>query len=393
MRKISLFCLLLCCFFIVWCGQNLGENDSVYEWNLIVSWVWPELSFEPTIQEWTLVLRWSFEDHSDHIFLHQWIWERYFSNSFDYLPWTIVKFKWVVEAIDWAAWNHYYTVKSVDKLMLFKYPDAGEIREIFDGYNYCESDDDCKYIMWECPLWCYFPINKKFIDVAHSMVMNFIDNSEERCIYGCVVMNEAICRNYKCEMIDSKIEEVSVPVLCTPEAKNADICTMIYSPVCGSDFRTYWNSCVACQSDTVESYTLWECESSAFTIEWDSVYLRDVLSILWKSWAVTCDLFYADYDRQVHSFFMANEDRFYSAVDDYSDDLQRNVVYTLAVGGKIYNWDTFNGSEISVIDYPADIESEIASILDDKSRYPDFDMNCYEWIDVANEHLFTILSE
>jgi hypothetical protein len=29
----------------------------------------------------------------------------------------------------------------------------------------------------------------------------------------------------------------------------------------------------------------------------------------------------------------------------------------------------------------------------DKSEYPDFEMNCYEWIDVANEHLFAILPE
>jgi hypothetical protein len=28
---------------------------------------------------------------------------------------------------------------------------------------------------------------------------------------------------------------------------------------------------------------------------------------------------------------MADEDRFYSAVDDYSDNLQRNVFYILAI--------------------------------------------------------------
>jgi hypothetical protein len=38
-----------------------------------------------------------------------------------------------------------------------------------------------------------------------------------------------------------------------------------------------------------------------------------------------------DYDRQVHSFFIADQNRFYSAVDDYSDNLQRNVLDTLAV--------------------------------------------------------------
>jgi hypothetical protein len=75
---------------------------------------------------------------------------------------------------------------------------------------------------------------------------------------------------------------------------------------------------------------------------------------------------------------MADKDRFYSAIDDYSDNLQRNVFYTLAVDGKVYNWSTFSDSEKTVIDSPADIESEIASLLMDKSEYPDFEMNCHE---------------
>ena len=90
---------------------------------------------------------------------------------------------------------------------------------------------------------------------------------------------------------------------------------------------------------------------------------------------------------------MADKDRFYSAIDDYSDNFQRNVIYTLAVGWKFYNWDTFTGSENLVIDSPADIESEIANVLDDRSKFPDFEMQCYEWIDATNEHLFETLPE
>ncbi len=456
MKKISLLWLILLCFFFAWCGnQHLWEWESIYAGNLIIAWVWPEISFESTVKDWTLVLKWYFEDHSDHIFLNQWVWEKYFENEFDYLPWNEVNFKWVVEFLDWAAGNHYYNVKSVEKLEVKKYPNADGIKNLFEWYNYCETDSDCWYFIWECPLWCYIPMNVKYIDIASNIVTNFVNHLwDERCVYSCLSMNKAVCNDYKCEMIDAPAEadvhgcsplykdsdfeqknpelacddSIHAPVcandwktyvndcyacveplvesytfwecetdskfiICTPEQKNADICTMQYEPVCGSDSRTYWNSCVACQSETVESYTQWECESSAFTVEWDSEYLEEALGILNKNWAVTCDLFYTDYDRQVHSFFMADFDKFYSAIDDYSENLQRNVIYTLAIDGKIYNWDTFTGSEKVIIDYPADIESEIANLLLDKSKYSNFEMNCYGWVDVANEHLFLILPE
>ena len=501
MKKFMTVGMFLLCLFLVWCHsvQNGGPN---YKWELTIAWVWPEISFESTVDEWTLVLKWYFEDHSDHIFLPAGTREYKFTEESDYLPWNKVKFEWYVTPLDAAAWNHYYEVINVDKIELINYPNADEVKNLFVWYNYCEKDSDCWYFVWECPLGCYIPLNKKYIDVASSIVTNFVNNLwDERCIYGCLAMNKAVCNNYKCEMIDAPAEadvhgcwpldkdpELSCdetiydlvcandgktyrndclackeplvetftfgqcknnsgikyctayqksaencnmiyqPVCgsdwktywndcvacqsktvesytmwecennlqikyCTPEKKAADFCTMQYEPVCGSDSRTYGNSCAACQSETVENYTMWECESSAFTVEWDSEYLTEVMNILERDWAVTCDLFYTNYDRQVHSFFMADKNRFYSAIDDYSDNFQRNVIYTLAIDGKIYNWDTFTGSEKLIIDYPADIESEIAGILDDKSKYPDFEIKCYEWIDVSNEHLFTNLYE
>ena len=87
---------------------------------------------------------------------------------------------------------------------------------------------------------------------------------------------------------------------------------------------------------------------------------------------------------------MADKDRFYSAVDDYSDNFQRNVFYTLVMDGKIYNRSTFSDSEKAVIDSPVDIEGEIANLLIDLWKYPDFEMNCYEWIDITSEHLFSL---
>ena len=447
MKKFALFWLFLACLIFAGCGHNLWENESFYEWDLIIAGVWHEISFEPTVEEWTLVLKWYFEDHSDHIFLPVGSWENYFNEESDYLPWNKVRFEWYLAPLDAAAWNHYYEVVNVEKLELINYPNADEVKSLFEWFNYCEKDSDCWYFVGECPLGCYIPLNVKYIGVASNIVTNFVNHlwDDERCVYNCLLMNKAVCNDYKCEMIDAPAEadvhacwpkdpEISCddtyydlacgndwktykndcfackePLVetftfgqcennsgvkyCTAYQKSADFCTMQYDPVCGNDWKTYWNDCVACQSETVESYTMWECENSAFTVEWDSEYLEEALGILNKHWAVTCDLFYTDYDRQVHSFFMADKERFYSAIDDYSDNLQRNVIYTLAVDEKIYNWDTFTGSEKLIIDYPADIESEIASILDDKSKYPDFEMNCHEWIDATNEHLFEIISE
>ena len=444
MKKLTLLWLFLCCLVFAGCvKQQSWESWEFYAENLIIKWVGPEISFEPTVKDWTLVLKWYFEDHSDHIFLNQWIWEEYLKNNSDYLPWNEVIFKWVVESLDWAAGNHYYNVKSVENLEVKKYPNADEIKNLFEWYNYCEKDSDCGYFLWECPLGCYIPLNIKYIDIASNIVTNFVNHLwDERCMYNCMAMNKAVCNNYKCEMIDApaeadvhacwpngKNQELSCddgwydlvcandwktykndcfackePLVetftfgqcendsevkyCTAFQKNADICTMQYEPVCGSDFRTYGNSCVACQSETVESYTMWECKSSAFTVEGDNEYLQEVEEILAKNWAVTCDLFYTEYDRQVHSFFMADQNKFYCAIDDYSDNLQRNVFYTLAVDWKVYNWSTSPDSQKSVIDSPADIESEIASLLMDLWEYPDFEMNCYGWIDATNEHLF-----
>lgn len=450
MKKIALFWLLLWCVIFSGCvKQQSWESWWFYAENLIIKWVGPAISFEPTVEDWTLVLNRTFEDMSVHVFLREWMWENYLKNESDYLPWNEVNFKWTVEAIDSAAGNHYYNVKTIDKLELVKYPNAEKIKEIFDGYSYCESDSDCWYLAWECPLWCYIPLNLKYMDVASHMVSNFVNHLwDERCAYGCLYMDKAVCNNYKCEMIEANAEDdvhgcwwlyknpdfdseackdIHDPVCandwktyendclacieplvetyifwkckdnseieCTSEEKSADFCTMQYDPVCGSDYRTYGNSCVACQSETVESYTMWECENSAFKVEWDSEYLREVMDILEKNWGVTCDLFYTDYERQVHSFFIADNDRFYSAIDDYSDNLQRNVVYTLAVDWKYYNWSTFTDSEKIIIDSPVNIESEISSLLMNLWEYPDFEMNCHEWIDVTSEHLFGMLPD
>ena len=168
--------------------------------------------------------------------------------------------------------------------------------------------------MWECPLWCYVVLNVKYINIASKIASNFINNLDENCIYDCLALDKAKCENYKCGMYDADASEdvhgcwpldeeeicddtiydlvcandwntykndcfackeplvetftfwqcknASGITYCTAYQKSADFCTMIYAPVCWNDWKTYWNDCAACQSETVESYTQWECENN-----------------------------------------------------------------------------------------------------------------------------------
>lgn len=55
---------------------------------------------------------------------------------------------------------------------------------------------------------------------------------------------------------------------CTPESRDAEMCTMDYSPVCGqhadgTPSKTYGNACGACKDANVIDYFAGECEASA----------------------------------------------------------------------------------------------------------------------------------
>lgn len=390
MKKLSLILLFLICFFFVWCkNQQLWENESIYEWILTIAWVWPKISLEPTIDEWTLVLIWNFEDHSDHIFLSKWKWEKYFNEKSEYLPWNSVKFKWIVENIDWAAGNHYYNVKKIKNLKIVNYPNIAEIKDLLESYNYCEKDSDCEYFIWDCPFSCYISINKNFWDISKNIINNYISHQDEKCIYECLAMDKIECENYKCKMKSNIEEENDEISYCTSEQKNVEICTMEYNPVCWSDFRTYGNSCVACQSETVNSYTQWECENSAFTVEWATEYYDYVMEYLEEEWWVTCNYKYSINWEQLSWKFIADNERFYDIRDDFFEWKINYGYSTLVTNNKTYNRTESSPKDWwSLFNFASQPDSEIASLLITLWEYPNFDIECQYWI--ADQNVFNV---
>jgi hypothetical protein len=56
---------------------------------------------------------------------------------------------------------------------------------------------------------------------------------------------------------------------CTDEQKQAEICTMDYTPTCGDDGNTYGNACSGCASGNIDTYTMGECEVPLINKVWD----------------------------------------------------------------------------------------------------------------------------
>ena len=101
---------------------NVIETKDYVNWNPVEEFwssnytiLWPDDWFGKERNEWTLVLRASYDDHTDYIFLTQWMREGFL----DWVNgWEEVTFKWKVVAVDWAAGSHYYNAEYVEELEL-----------------------------------------------------------------------------------------------------------------------------------------------------------------------------------------------------------------------------------------------------------------------------------
>ena len=357
MKKLKTILFSLWALFIAasltWC-QNTTNNEngwSNYKWELTIKWVWPEISMEPTVEEWTLVLRWYFEDHTDHIFLKAWKWEKFFESENEYLPWTKVKFEWYVLPLDAAAGNHYYDVVNVESLSFKDYPNEDEVKEILDSYNYCDQDSDCTNFVWHCPFWCFIAVNKNFSGIATNIMNNYFDVNWTYCAYGCMYIDTVKCENFKCHAIAKDVPEWAV--FCTIEQKKTETCNMQYDPVCGDDLHTYWNSCTACSSQNIDYYTPWECSTQL--IDWDKNSLLDKIyktaafkdiRELWEDYdmeqAISDDVIIVpdNYDRLIESFQytepLRNDNKFKASFTRFA---QNTVEWDLVLYDIFYNTD------------------------------------------------------
>ena len=78
------------------------------------------------------------------------------------------------------------------------------------------------------------------------------------CTAGCDVNNTKKANSW---------DEIGY-IECTAEQKNAQACNLILYPVCGNDWVTYDNECIACTTHWVKWYVLWTCEPECDDDSW-----------------------------------------------------------------------------------------------------------------------------
>ena len=77
-------------------------------------------------------------------------------------------------------------------------------------------------------------------------------------VLACTLMYCETPRDAECRAFANETETQPV-TYCTPQQKEATVCTMDYRPVCGDDGVTYGNACSACATPHIISFANGEC--------------------------------------------------------------------------------------------------------------------------------------
>lgn len=98
-------------------------------------------------------------------------------------------------------------------------------------------------------------INAEFCTEEYMPVCGDDGKTYSNKCFACASKEIVYWTNEECATDKKPVNKIT----CTEEQKEAEICTLEYAPVCGSDKQTYGNKCMACASDTTEYYTEGEC--------------------------------------------------------------------------------------------------------------------------------------
>ena len=228
MKKVTLLLAATTVLLLSWCWgsilENQEENDHYlsYENELTVEGVTPLNQYWGALKDGFLVLRETFDDYTDIVFFEPGLWENYFENENEYLPWNKIFFKWGVEWVDWAAGSHYYQWELIKELKTVWYPNEEEVRGLIDSYNSCEIDEECVDFYPWCPLGCSNPVNQLYLETVTSIAQSFRDREGEQCVYRCLAPSQISCENYKCVAKFDIIEENSEEGLTANEIAEAN---------------------------------------------------------------------------------------------------------------------------------------------------------------------------